>query len=201
VLHAGGRGVTLHVAFAPVAAAYAAGIALALLGHTHHRPDEQEPSMSADLPTPRLRRMFRIDAALGTPVDLGAGPEGRRRIVPIAGGHFSGPELRGAVLPDGSADWQVVHEDGSSDGDIRLTLRTDAGAMLTLQSRGLRHGPPEVLARLARGEPVAASEYTFRTATRIDTTAPGLEWLNAGIFVATGGRQPDGVAYDVYLVE
>jgi hypothetical protein len=61
-------------------------------------------------------------------------------------------------------------------------------------------GGAEVLARLARGEDVRASEYTFRTATQIETAALDLEWLNKGVFVAVGGRQPGGVIYATYLV-
>jgi len=65
----------------------------------------------------------------------------------------------------------------------------------------VRHGSPEVLARLARGEDVDPSEYTFRTATQIETAAPELDWLNKGVFVGVAGRQPGGVIYEIYLVE
>jgi hypothetical protein len=157
--------------------------------------------MSAKLPTPQLRHVFRIDASLATPIDLGHAADGHRRIVPIAGGSFTGPQLSGTVLPGGSADWQITRDDGSSHGDIRITLQTDTGAVLALQARGVRHGPREVLARLARGDAVDPSEYTFRTATQIQTTTPELQWLNTGIFIATGGRAPAGVTYDVYIVE
>ena len=57
-----------------------------------------------------------------------------------------------------------------------------------------------MLARLARGEDVDASEYTFRTATRIETAAPELDWLNKGVFISVGGRQPGRVIYETYLV-
>jgi hypothetical protein len=153
------------------------------------------------MPTPRLRLVYRLRASVAAPLDLGDTPQGHRRIVALSGGTFAGPELAGTLLPDGSADWQILHADGSSVGDIRYTLRTDAGALLYVQSRGLRHGPPEVLARLARGEDVAPDEYTFRTTTQIETSAPELAWLNDGVFVAVGARQSGGVAYDVYLVE
>jgi hypothetical protein len=131
--------------------------------------------MNAELPTPRLRHVFRIDASLAKSINLGHAPGGQRRIVPIAGGSFTGPQLSGTVLPGGSADWQIMQDDGSSQGDIRITLQTDIGAVLALQARGVRHGPREVLARLDRGETVAASEYTFRTANQIHTTAPELQ--------------------------
>ena len=93
-----------------------------------------------------------------------------------------------------------MRPDGASVADIRYTLRTQTGALLLVTSTGVRHGPPEVLARLGRGEDVAASEYTFRTQASIETSDPDLAWLNDGVFIAVGARQPDGVAYDVYLV-
>ena len=89
--------------------------------------------------------------------------------MPLTGGTFAGPELNGKLLPGASADWQIVLPDGTALGDIRYTLQTDAGALLYVQSRGVRHGSAEVLARLVRGEDVDAGEYTFRTSTRIET--------------------------------
>ena len=152
------------------------------------------------LPEPRLTRVYRLEATLGQSMDLGEGPHGHRRIVPLTGGAFTGPELRGKLVPGVSADWQVVLPDGTALGDIRYTLQTDAGALLYVQSRGVRHGSAAVLARLGRGEDVDASEYTFRTSTRIEAAAPHLDWLNKGIFISVGGRQADGVIYETYLV-
>ena len=158
--------------------------------------------MSSDrLPEPRLTRVYRLEVTLGQPLDLGDVAQGHRRIVPQTGGTFTGPELNGKLLPGASADWQIVLSDGTALGDIRYTLQTDTGELLYVQSRGVRHGSAEVLARLGRGEDVDASEYTFRTSTQIETAAPRLDWLNKGIFISVGGRQATGVIYETYLVE
>jgi hypothetical protein len=157
--------------------------------------------MSSDrLPEPRLTLVYRLEATLGQPLDLGDGPQGHRRIVPQTGGAFTGPELRGKLLPGASADWQTIMPDGTALGDIRYTLQTDAGELLYIQSRGVRHGSAEVLARLGRGEDVDASEYIFRTSTQIETAAPDLDWLNKGVFISVAGRQAAGVIYETYLV-
>jgi hypothetical protein len=157
--------------------------------------------MSSDhLPEPRLTRVYRLKATLGQPLDLGETPHGHRRIVPQTGGTFTGPELRGKLLPGASADWQTVLPDGTALGDIRYTLQTDGGELLYVQSRAVRHGSAEVLARLGRGEDVDPSEYTFRTSTQIEAAARRLDWLNKGIFISVGGRQADSVIYDTYLV-
>ncbi len=156
--------------------------------------------MSNQLPDPRLTKVYRLEATLAQPLDLGDTAQGHRRIVPLSGGTFTGPELSGKLLPGASADWQTILPDGTALGDIRYTLQTDGGDLLYVQSRGVRHGNPEVLARLGRGEDVDASEYTFRTSTQIETAAPDLDWLNKGIFVSVAGRQAGGVIYETYLV-
>ncbi len=157
--------------------------------------------MSTKLPQPRLAKIFRLEASLGEVLDGGNVAQGRRRIVPLTGGRFVGPELNGTLLPEASADWQIVLPDGTALGDIRYTLQSDRGELLYVRSQGVRHGSAEVLARLGRGEEVDASEYVFRTATQIETAAPDFDWLNKGVFISVGGRQPGGVIYEVYLVE
>jgi hypothetical protein len=153
------------------------------------------------LPTPKLRHIYRLDAEVAVPVDLGDTPQGRRRIVALTGGRAAGPDFHAELLPTGGADWLIVRLSGSSVADIRYTLKTDRGALLYVQSHGVRHGPPDVLARLAAGEDVDPSKYTFRTTLTIETSDPELAWLNDGVFIAVGARQPRGVSYDVYLVE
>ena len=156
--------------------------------------------MSDLLPDPSLTRVYRLEATLGQPLDLGDVAHGHRRIVPLTSGTFAGPELNGQLLPGSSADWQLVLPDGTALGDIRYTLQTDNGELLYVQARGVRHGSADVLARLARGEHVDASEYTFRTATQIETAAPALDWLNKGVFISVGGRRPGAVIYETYLI-
>ena len=149
---------------------------------------------------PSLTRVYRLEATLGEPLDLGDLAQGRRRIVPLTGGTFDGPELTGHCCPASSADWQPVLPDGTALGDIRYTLQTDDGALLYVRSRGVRHGSADVLARSRRGEDVDPSQYTFRTSTQIETAALALDWLNKGVFISVGARQPDRVIYETYLV-
>jgi hypothetical protein len=154
----------------------------------------------SNLPDPRLTQIYRLEATVGEILDVGNVARGRRRVVPLTGGTFTGPELNGTLLPGASADWQIVLADGTTLGDIRYLLQTDSGDLLYVRSRGVRHGSAEVLARLGRGEDVDASEYTFRTSTEIETAAAALDWLNKGVFISVAGRQPGGVIYETYLV-
>jgi muconolactone delta-isomerase len=160
----------------------------------------QEAATSSHLPELRLTQVYRLEATLAPPLELGETAHGHRRIVPLTGGTFSGPEISGRLLPGASADWQTILPDGTALGDIRYILQTDAGDLLYVQAHSIRHGSPEVLARLGRGEDVDPSEYTFRTSTRIETAAADLDWLNKGIFISVAGRQAAGVIYDTYLV-
>jgi muconolactone delta-isomerase len=163
-------------------------------------PGSSRPS-DFELPDPRLTPVYRLEATLGEPVDLGDTAHGHRRIVPLTGGTFTGPAFNGTLLPGGSADWQTLLADGTALGEIRYTLQSDRGDALQVRSRSVRHGSPDVLARLARGEEVDPHEYTFRASTQIESSAAELEWLNKGVFVTVGGRRPGAVVYETYLVQ
>ena len=108
------------------------------------------------------RLLMTLQVVVPPPQKLGAVPHGTRVIAPIAGGSFEGPRLRGKVLP-GGGDWTLLRSDGVLELDLRITLETDDGALIYMSSFGLRHGPPEVLAALARGESV---EQPFESATK-----------------------------------
>ena len=160
----------------------------------------QGTGASRGLPEPRLTHVYRLEATLAPPLELGETAQGHRRIVALTGGTFRGPEMSGRLLPGASADWQTILPDGTALGDIRYTLETDRGDVLYVQSHSIRHGSAEVLARLGRGEDVDPSEYTFRASTEIKTASPELEWLNKGVFISVAGRQAAGVVYETYLV-
>ena len=130
---------------------------------------------------------------------IGAVPHGTRVIAPIAEGHFEGPRLRGKVLP-GGGDWTLLRGDGVLELDLRLALETDDGALIDMTSFGLRHGPPEVLAALARGEKVDPSAYYFRTTPRFETANPKYAFLNRLLAVSSGDRRAEGPIYTIYEV-
>ncbi len=131
--------------------------------------------------------------------EVGATPNGDRRIGLVGSGTFEGARLRGRVLP-GGADWIVQRPDGAMTLDVRLALETDDKALIAMTYRGLRHGPPAVMQRLARGDSVDAAEYYFRTIISFETAVPGYDWLNRIFAVGTGRRPPEGPVYDIFEV-
>ena len=147
-----------------------------------------------------LQPLFGAEIALAAAQELGETPQGRRRIIGITGGRFSGERLSGRVLP-GGADWQVIRSDGVADLDARYTLETADGALIYVRNRGYRHGPAEILRRLASGENVDPGLYYMRTTPRFETGDPRYAWLNRIICVASGARRRDSVELQVFEVK
>lgn len=138
-----------------------------------------------------------FDVTVEAIIDLGPSSGARRRMVPITGGTVAGAH-NGIILP-GGADWQEVLPDGSLDIAARYVLKLEDG-LVEVDSRGLRHAAPQVLARIDRGEMVDKSDYYFRTAIRLRTTSPALGYLNSLLCVSIGERRARSVHLDVRRV-
>ena len=116
---------------------------------------------------------------------LGAVPYGVRSFVPIGGGDFEGPRLRGRILP-GGGDWLLLRSDGVLELDLRITLETDDHALIYMTFQGLRHGSPDDPAR-----------YYFRTVPRFETSAEAYTFLNRIVAVGVGETRPDGAVHRI----
>jgi len=147
-----------------------------------------------------LQPLFKAEISLAAAQELGATPQGRRRIIGITGGRFAGERLSGRVVP-GGADWQVVRADGVADLDARYTLETSDGALIYVRNRGYRHGPAEVLKKLSAGEEVDPSLYYMRTTPLFETGDARYAWLNRIVCIATGARRAAAVELDVFEVK
>jgi hypothetical protein len=135
-------------------------------------------------------------AVTPSPQKIGMVPHGTRTFAPITGGTFEGARLRGKVLP-GGGDATLLRSDGVLELDLRIALETDDGALIYVTSFGLRHGPPEVIAAIGRGETVDEASYYFRVTPRFETSAPKYVFLNELLAVASGDRRPSGPIYTV----
>lgn len=146
---------------------------------------------------PALVPMTQIRCEVGSLVTLGAAPLGERRYVPLGGGSVRGPELNGTLV-EGGVDWQVARGDGVLEIAAHYVIRAEDGALIEVRSEGLRHGPAQVMARLARGEAVPRDAYFFRTLIRFTTGAPAWQHLNKVMAIACGQREARQVLLDVY---
>jgi hypothetical protein len=147
--------------------------------------------------TPALTPLMTLEVEVSPPVSVDAGAHGRR-VIPITGGRVSGV-YTGRVLP--GADWQTIWPDGRMELDAHYVRDIDGHGTVEVISQGVRHGPPEVLAKLARGEAVDPSLYYFRTSIRLRTAAPGLSRLNAVLALATGERRASLVVLQVFEID
>ena len=143
----------------------------------------------------KLEPLFKAEITLAPPLELGS-----RRIINITGGRFSGARLSGRVLP-GGADWQVIRADGVADLDARSTLETSDGALIYVRNHGYRHGPAEVLKKIAAGENVDPALYYMRTSPLFETGDARYAWLNRIICVGTGARRPAAVELEIWEVK
>jgi hypothetical protein len=144
--------------------------------------------------------LCKVEVTLEPVRELGETPLGRRRIIGITGGRFAGPRLQGRILP-GGADWQLIRADGVAYLDARYTLETGDGALIYVNNKGYRHGPKDVIERLARGEEVDSALYYMRATPWFETAAPAYAWLNRTICIATGARRAAAVELDFFEVK
>ena len=154
----------------------------------------------AMLTSPALEFVMEARVTIGPAIDIGVTPRGERRIIPITGGTFEGPGLRGSVVP-GGADWQIIRADGATELEARYTLSMETGGLIYVLNQGLRYGSPEVLRALRDGLSVDRSRYYFRTAPVFETAVPELEWMMRSIFIGDAERFADHVAIRFWRVE
>ena len=130
---------------------------------------------------------------------VGATPGSFRRVGVIYGGSFEGERLSGTVL-DGGSDWQNVRPDGATMLDVRLILKTSDDALISMTYRGIRHGPPNIVERIEKGEVVDPTTHYFRITPLFETAAANYDWINRVLAVGIGHRQAGGPLYSVFEV-
>jgi hypothetical protein len=149
---------------------------------------------------PAFSLLMRVQVDVGELLPIGAVAQGERRVVHLHGGTFEGSDgWHGVVLP-GGADWQLMRSDGVLEVDARYVLEDTQGQRVQVVSQGLRHGPAEVMAALARGDAVDPGAYYFRTAMRFETAAPALAHLNRIVAVGIGAREARSVRLRVFAL-
>ena len=129
---------------------------------------------------------------------IGQTPAGLRRIAPVTGGTFGGERLNGVALP--GADWVINRPDGVMVIDVRLTLKTDDGAMIYLTYQGRLLAQAEAMARFAKGALLDPSEYSLAISAKFECGDERYTWLNNVIAVGTGQQTATGPVYSIFEV-
>jgi len=150
-------------------------------------------------PELRTRYVFTITAEIAEVTTAGDIGHGVRRIIPITGGEVRGDDVNGRVLPFG-ADFQIIRPNELIDLEARYAFRTDDGAVVYVENKGIRFGPVDLLQKLKRGEPVDPTLIYFRTVPKFETGSEKYRWLMQHIFVASAARHADRVVIDVHMV-
>lgn len=152
------------------------------------------------LPHPQANYACTLTVELAPIREMGTGRAGHRRIIPIIGGSVSGPRLSGKILNVG-ADWQTIFADGLAELDTRYAMETEDGATIEIINFGFRHGPKDVMEKVARGEDVDPASYYMRTHARLETGDPRYDWVNRTLFVGVGARNKQSVNVDLYTLD
>jgi hypothetical protein len=152
-----------------------------------------------ELTTLHYEPLLVFQIAVSPPSVIGATPGYDRRIGEITGGRFEGERLRGKILSGGS-DWQSLRADGATTLNVRLVMKTDDEALIGMTYLGMRHGPKEVLDRIARGENVNPAEYYMRATPYFETASEKYGWLNRIVSVAYGHRVAGGAIYQIFQI-
>ena len=151
------------------------------------------------LAAPGLARFADLSVQVAAPIEVGDTGRGIRRVIAILGGSCIARDWRARVLP-GGADFQLLVNERMARLEARYVLETDAGDRIYVHNDAVRTAPPEVMARLLRGEPVAPADVYFRCAPRFETGAPALAWMMERVFLGTGLRRPDEVVMRFFEV-
>ena len=120
---------------------------------------------------PELELVMELRVEIAPALEIGDVGAGYRRVIPITGGSFAGPSLRGEVLP-GGADWNLKRPDGVAELWARYTLRTDDGVLIGVLNTGLAAPQPD-------------GSSLVRTTPQFEVAGERYAWLRRGVFVGT----------------
>jgi len=130
-------------------------------------------AQSAAPAAPHLEFAFEELVTLSPAVDGGKTGYGGRRMIPITGGTFEGPGIKGTIVP-GGWDWQLDRADGCTDVKADYMLRTDDGVLINVVNQGALCGPgPD-------GKPRPP-----RTEARLEAPIGKYGWLSQTAFIGT----------------
>jgi hypothetical protein len=134
-------------------------------------------ALPAGAKVPAFALLYECTVTISPAIDFGPTIEGRRRVIPITGGTFRGPKMRGTVLDEG-ADWNLSRKDGAGSADAAYYLRTDDQVLIRIVNQGVGVPP-------AAADPAAAERFLMYTHATFEAPTGRYDWLNRGTFFGT----------------
>jgi hypothetical protein len=145
---------------------------------------------------PELEFALQLKVTLGEAYSVGETQHGRRTVIPITGGTFEGPRLKGTVI-SGGADYQLANAAGRTQIEAIYSIKTDDGVYIHVRNRGIICS-----GRDADGKP----NFYFRCAPQFEAPADSkYAWLNNALFLCSpsfsGGGGFNGIVLNVWEVK
>jgi hypothetical protein len=148
-------------------------------------------SLPAGARVPAFKFVYECEATLLAALDFGTTLVGHRRVIPITGGTFHGPQLRGEVVP-GGADWNLQRSDGAGSVEAAYYLKTEDGVLIRVVNKGVGIAAP------SPADPGASELFFMFTTPVFEAPAGKYDWMNRATFVATLGARK--AAHDAVLI-
>ena len=144
---------------------------------------------------PQMEFVMQLHVTLGETYSVGDTPHGKRTVIPITGGTFEGPQIKGTVL-NGGADYQLAYTEGNrTEIEAIYSIKTDDGVYIHIRNKGIIHTTQD-----GQGRP----SFYFRTAPKFEAPVDSkYAWLNNSIYVcAPGWGAPGGgITLNVWRVK
>ena len=143
---------------------------------------------------PQLEFALQLKVTLGGTYAIPNTQHGRRTVIPITGGTFEGPLLKGTIV-NGGADYQLANADGRTEIEAIYSIKTDDGVYIHVRNRGIIANEKD-----ANGRP----SFYFRAAPQFEAPADSkYGWLNNALFVCAPefSQGFNGIVLNVWKVK
>ena len=144
--------------------------------------------------TPQLEFALQLKVTLGQAFSIENTQHGRRTVIPITGGTFEGPGIKGTII-NGGADYQLANAQGRTELEAIYCIKTDDGVYIHVRNRGIIAGGQD-----AGGKPT----FYFRAAPQFEAPADSkYGWLNNALFVCAPefSQQFQGIVLNVWKIK
>lgn len=129
--------------------------------------------------------VLELEVELGQTQEVGDTPKGFLRLIPITGGTFSGPNIKGNIL-SGGYDWNTTRHDQTAHAFAKYALQTDDGVVISVENEGILPSKSE-LSETSQTNQTSQSVHSslIKTTTRFEVADGKYDWLRSGVFVGS----------------